>query len=109
GESFEGARILKRKSNSGGWQGRTENVRAYVTLAGARGFIRRRGAPRPGLRPTPERRRWVSHRREKPGALNVARLKYLVVPAQAGIQARSGAPCAQMPGLRLRRSDEGGC
>src|SRR5690606_24068316 len=62
-----------------------------------------------GLRPTPERRRWVSHRREKPGALNVARLKYLVVPAQAGIQARSGAPCAQMPGLRLRRSDEGGC
>src|SRR5690606_27724511 len=37
---------------------------------------------------------------KKPGALNVASLEYLVVPAEAGIQAKSGAPCAQRPGLR---------
>src|SRR5690606_35580516 len=34
---------------------------------------------------------------KKPGALNVASLEYLVVPAEAGIQAKSGAPCAQRP------------
>src|SRR5690606_32136423 len=37
---------------------------------------------------------------KKPGACNLPRLKDIVVPAEAGIQARSGAPCAQMPGLR---------
>src|SRR5690606_32867699 len=42
-----------------------------------------------GLRPPPERRRWVSCHREKPRALNSARLNYIVVPAQAGIQART--------------------
>src|SRR5690606_39096551 len=41
-----------------------------------------------GLRPAPERRRWVSHHREKLCALNLARLNYIVVPAEAGIQAK---------------------
>ena len=37
---------------------------------------------------------------QKPRALSLARLNYIVVPAEAGIQAKSGAPCAHMPGLR---------
>src|SRR5690606_6035023 len=58
------------------------------------------GAHMPGLGPPPERRRWGSHRREKRSASELVRLKYVVVPAEAGIQAKSSAPCTQRPGLR---------
>src|SRR5690606_2381285 len=35
--------------------------------------------------------------REEAGRFDVARIKYLVVPAEAGIQAKIGAPCAHRP------------
>src|SRR5690606_34288175 len=61
------------------------------------------------LRPPTERRSSVSHRPEQPRALNVARLKYIVVPAQAGIQAEKGRAAARgCLDSGLRRSDEGG-
>src|SRR5690606_37142553 len=47
--------------------------------------------------------------RKRPGTLDVARLKHVVVPASAGIQAKKGRATARR-GLDsgLRRSDEGG-
>src|SRR5690606_40349877 len=67
----------------------------------------------PGRRPTTVRRKITdatidAKTREETGRFECGGTYGPCRPAQAGIQGKSGAPCAQRPGLRPRRSDEGG-